>query len=216
MISNIIQQISVEGLQTAFINAAQPFFDRFGISLADNMSLIMLIFAAVLGILHCLLGYKLLRLWIALFGFFVGFRFTWLGLERLRVNPSTGLVIALIAGVAMCLAAALAFKIGIFLFSATVGGFVALYIMTEFVRYFDDQRTVMYIFVIAIGLAVGGIAVHFMRPILIVVTAIAGGIVAGTSLAVIVKMTEHINLFMAGGLLIALLGILFQFATTKD
>jgi hypothetical protein len=55
-----------------------------------------------------------------------------------------------------------------------------------------------------------------MRPVLIVLTALAGGALFAAAIAVLLNLSQHIELFFIGGVIIAILGMLFQFSATDD
>ena len=55
-----------------------------------------------------------------------------------------------------------------------------------------------------------------MRPVLIVLTALAGGALFAAAIAVLLNLSQHIELFFVGGLIIAILGMMFQFSSTDN
>ncbi|MBP5292348.1 MAG: DUF4203 domain-containing protein [Lachnospiraceae bacterium] len=216
MLLEYLQGITVDSLKAMFFSAFEPILEKLGMQADDKVIMIMLVVSGIIGVLHCLFGYKLLRLWIWLFGFICGFRFGWWFAGRLSVNPSTSLIVAAITGIAFSLVVTLVLKLGIFLFSTVIGGFAAVYILTTFIRAFEGEKTVLAIIVLASALAIGGIAVHFMRPVLIVLTALVGGIVFAAAIAVLLNLSQHIELFFAGGVIVAILGMMFQFSASED
>jgi hypothetical protein len=216
MLLEYLQNITVDSLKAMFFGAFAPILEKLGMQADDKVIMAMLVISGTIGVLHCLFGYKLLRLWIWLFGFICGFRFGWWFAGKLSVNPSTSLIVAAITGVALALVITLVLKLGIFCFSTVIGGFGAMYVLTTFFRTLEDEKTVMAIIVLAAALAIGGIAVHFMRPVLIVLTALAGGALFAAAIAVLLNLSQHIELFFIGGVIIAILGMLFQFSATDD
>lgn len=216
MLLEYLQGINVDSLKALFFGAFEPILEKLGMQADDKIIMVMLVASGIIGVLHCLFGYKLLRLWIWLFGFVCGFRLGWWFAGKLSVNPLTSLIVAVITGLALGVVITLILKLGIFLFSAVIGGFAAMYVLSTIINVFQDEKTVMAIIVLAAALAVGGIAVHFMRPVLIVLTALAGGALFAAAIAVLLNLSQHIELFFVGGLIIAILGMMFQFSSTDN
>ena len=211
-----ITDITIGTLRDALVESFGPLLAKAGITADETIIMIMLIALAVLGMLHCLVGYRLVRIWVGLFGFWIGFHFIWRFLGRMSINPTTALIISLIAGLALSLVVALVLKVGIFLFTAFIGYGIMDSVLAQYVRYFDDKDTVRIIIAIALGLAVAGLAIYLMRPVLIIVTSLGGGLLLAGSLAVIFNMTAKVDLFYLIGIIVAILGMIFQFSTSTD
>ena len=191
MLLEYLQGINVDSLKALFFGAFEPILEKLGMQADDKIIMVMLVASGIIGVLHCLFGYKLLRI-------------------------LTSLIVAVITGLALGVVITLILKLGIFLFSAVIGGFAAMYVLSTIINVFQDEKTVMAIIVLAAALAVGGIAVHFMRPVLIVLTALAGGALFAAAIAVLLNLSQHIELFFVGGLIIAILGMMFQFSSTDN
>ena len=203
MLLEYLQGINVDSLKALFFGAFEPILEKMGMQADDKIIMVMLVASGIIGVLHCLFGYKLLRLWICLFGFVCGFRLGWWFAGKLSVNPLTSLIVAVITGLALGVVITLILR-----FSPLARRSSAFP--------FQDEKTVMAIIVLAAALAVGGIAVHFMRPVLIVLTALAGGALFAAAIAVLLNLSQHIELFFVGGLIIAILGMMFQFSSTDN
>src|SRR6476660_8706123 len=82
--------------------------------------------AAVVGLLICFAGYRLVKLTLALIGFIAGAAGGWsVGLALAPNNPTIALVCALIAGAILAILCVWLFFFGVFILGASAGAVVA-------------------------------------------------------------------------------------------
>ena len=98
-------------------------------SALDSVSMIGFAALLVLGIINCVLGYRLLRFWMMLFGFLIG------GGIGLGVAYTMGIqekymyaVIMIGVGILLAVIAFLSYKIGIFVIGAGIGLGLGIYV----------------------------------------------------------------------------------------
>ena len=169
---------------------------------SENM-MIALIVTTVIGIFLSMFGLKLIRLWSALLGLVagagIGFTVTELaGLEPMIVVGSTiggGIVLAFLAG--------FFYRFGIFLLALLSGTYIAI-------LFVNPQDWIFLGVCLAIGIVIALLALKFVEPIMIVVTSIIGGVLAGDAIATLAELD---NLIFRYGLmvLIAIVGGIIQF-----
>ena len=165
-----------------------------------------LIVVAVLGLLNCFLGYKLLRLWVTVVGLAVG------GIGGLlagyRFLHAAPIVSVIIAGVAALILAGVAFyiyKAGIFLLCAGVGLAICIYVI-------HPRSSVVFFICLLVSVGIGALGVVFVKPIVIVTTSIQGGLAAGAAIVPLLQLGDTFSgRFLGIG--IAVLGLIFQVLT---
>lgn len=169
---------------------------------SENM-MIALIVTTVIGIFLSMFGLKLIRLWSALLGLVVGagigFAVTELaGLEPMIVVGATiggGIVLAFLAG--------FFYRFGIFLLTLLTGTYIAI-------LFVNPQDWIFLGVCLAIGLVIALLALKFVEPIMIVVTSILGGVLAGDAIATLAEFDNPI--FRYGIMvLVAIVGGIIQF-----
>lgn len=173
-------------------------------------AVVMVIFGIVLvfGLLNCVLGYRLLRFWVMLFGFAAG---AFAGLFVVRSMDIEDKMVYLGAmlgiGIALGVVSFLVYKLGIFILGAGIAWTLSIYIL---------HPTTSFIFFICLlcGVIVGGLGVRFAKEVIIVGTSLLGGAMAGFSLSRLGGLSEiPYGIGLSVGF--ALLGLLIQFATNK-
>lgn len=165
--------------------------------------MISLIVTTVIGIFLSMFGLKLIRLWSALLGLVagagIGFAVTELaGLEPMIVVGATiggGIVLAFLAG--------FFYRFGIFLLALLTGTYIAI-------LFVNPQDWIFLGVCLAIGLVIALLALKFVEPIMIVVTSILGGVLAGDAIATLAEFDNPI--FRYGIMvLVAIVGGIIQF-----
>ncbi|MBD8931119.1 MAG: TMEM198/TM7SF3 family protein [Ruminococcus sp.] len=169
---------------------------------SENM-MIALIVTTVIGIFLSMFGLKLIRLWSTLFGLVtgagIGFAVTELaGLEPMIVVGATiggGIILAFLAG--------FFYRFGIFLLALLAGTYIAI-------LFVNPEDWIFLGVCLAIGLVIALLALKFVEPIMIVVTSIIGGVLAGDAIATLAELDNSI--FRYGIMvLVAIVGGIIQF-----
>ncbi len=167
---------------------------------------------AVFFLLECLLGYKLMRLWIALAGFLIGFA---LGAGISGTLIPTGdyavllvLLIGCVTGLITALAANKLYRGGVFImvlwsvFLAISGAFAG------------NLKWVGILLGIGFGILAAMLALRFMRPWIILSTAVSGGFCASQLFLSLFKV-DQLPAMLGLGLLFTILGLVIQARTTS-
>jgi len=169
-----------------------------------------IIFGALLvfGLLNCVLGYRLLRFWVMLFGFAAGALAGFLIVRRLEVPQKIIYLGAMVGlGIILAVIAFLIYKAGIFLLAAGLG-------MTAGIYFFRPTTSAMFFLCILMGVALGILSVRYSRGVIIIATSLMGGAIAGLSLGKIGSLPEiPYGIGMSAGF--ALLGMLVQFTINR-
>ena len=173
----------------------------------------LVIFGALLifGALNCFLGYRLMRFWMMLVGFAMGGLATILVMKYLLQIPTSPrsryIYAALIIGVVVAAVSFLFYRAGLFILAASMAAILAVY----FIR--PNSSETFFLCLLA-GIVTGLISLRFDREIIVLITSVFGGILAGYALSRILSVPEiGYELLLCAGLSAA--GLVIQFATNK-
>ena len=163
----------------------------------------------VFGILNCILGYRLLRFWMMLFGFILG------GVAGFAAAYTTGvteqfmyIAAVLAGGILLALLAFLIYKVGIFVIGAGIGMALGIYIL-------HPTTSFIFFLCILIGVGLGVLAMRYVKGVLIVGTSLLGGVLSGYSLAQLGNLPQ-LPIGVAMIVAFAILGMLIQFTINRQ
>ena len=182
------------------------FYNQFPIIEQNN--LIVIITALVIALLYVFFGYKLLRVYISLLGFLIGFALGIVICAVFDLSNTTAVIVIWL------------YKAGLFVMILLSLFPIILSIVSEFTTI---QPVFMWIGSILFALVLAILAIFFVRPVVIIVTAVSGGLsIANLIINSLLPEIAQVNtvdgarIFMLIiGAVIAVLGIYFQFVTTK-
>lgn len=178
----------------------------------EQISQLMIIVYGVLcvfGLMNCILGYRILRFWMMIFGFLIGagggFAATYIsGVQDKMViaGAMAGL------GIVLAIVSFLIYRAGIFVLGFGIGISLSIYLV-------HPTSSFSFFLCILIGVGLGVLAMRYAKGVIIIGTSVLGGVLAGFSIAQIGGLAQFpYGIGMAVG--IALLGMLIQFAINKD
>lgn len=174
-------------------------FDQLSYHSFGVMGLLVLGFA----LLNCFLGYRLRKFWMALLGFLIG---AFAGFAIASVFTNTGWILlaaTLGSGIVLAFLAFRLYLFGVFLYTVFVGyGFV--------VGLIGHDRWWSLMLCVAAALVIGILAVKFVRPVIILTTAVSGGFTAVNQILGWLSVTD-IRFLYGLALALSLVGILVQF-----
>ena len=179
---------------------------------AAQLSILLLIVRAAFGALNCFMGYRMLKFWISVCGFFLGLGAGAIGVYVLNLSGGVRWIVPLAAG---AVAAVLAYEVYL------VGAFFLGWVLTTYgvmmmIRQLDMEINLEVLLLAAgalLGVFVGILVVKYARPCVIWLTAVSGGMSVATGVFGVLKI-ESGFLMLGAGVVCALLGALFQFKTT--
>lgn len=173
-------------------------------------TLVMAFFGIVLvfGLVNCILGYRLLRFWMMIFGFLMGAGAGFFGVYEAGVSDKTiYVVVMLIVGVILAVISFAIFKAGIFIIGAGIGLTVTIYLI-------HPTTSFTFFLCLLTGVGLGFLALRYEREVIIVGTSILGGILSGFATAKLTNM-EEIPFGIIFSIGFALVGMLIQFAINR-
>ena len=178
----------------------------------EQISQLMVIVYGVLcvfGLLNCILGYRILRFWMMIFGFIIGagagFAVTYMsGVQDKMViaGAMAGL------GIVLAVVSFLIYRAGIFVLGFGIGISLSIYLV-------HPTSSFSFFLCILVGVGLGVLAMRYAKGVIIIGTSLLGGVLAGFSIAKIAGLAQFpYGVGMAAGIVI--LGMLIQFAINKD
>ena len=178
----------------------------------EQISQLMVIVYGVLcvfGLLNCILGYRILRFWMMIFGFIIGAG-AGFGVTYMSGVQDKMVIAGAMAGLGIVLAVVsfLIYRAGIFVLGFGIGITLSIYLI-------HPTSSFSFFLCILIGVGLGVLAMRYAKGVIIVGTSILGGVLAGLSIAKIAGLAQFpYGVGMAAGIVI--LGMLIQFAINKD
>lgn len=175
---------------------------------AGTLAMVAFSVVLVFGLLNCILGYRLLRFWMMIFGFLLGAAAGLFGVYQAGVGNKSFYVVGMVgAGILLAIIAFAIFKAGIFIMGAGIGLLLTVYII-------HPTTSFTFFICLLVGVGIGVLALKFEREVIIVGTSILGGVLSGFATAKLVKM-EEIPFGIIFSIGFALVGMLIQFAINK-
>ena len=158
--------------------------------IAGTLSMVLFGVVLVFGIMNCVLGYRLLRFWMMIFGFLIGAGIGLFAIHQIGFGEKVYYAVGMIGvGLLLAILSFAVFKAGIFIMGAGIGLTITVYII---------HPTTSFSFFIC----------------LLAGASILGGILSGFSAAKLAKM-EEIPFGIIFSIGFALVGMLIQFAINK-
>ena len=152
-------------------------------------------------------GYRLIRSWISILGFLFGA----IGSHRLGTilfdQSGYAILAAIIGGIFLSTLSYKVYLVGVFLIAAYGAAQVGLLLLPL-------EGGLLYAAAIFLGLAAGYLAVKYMRPAIIAITAYHGGIMAASQLPFFIALPAGWSTLTCG-LVIGTAGLVIQFLTGK-
>lgn len=169
------------------------------------------ILSLIISILGCFFGYKLSKLFMSLTGLLVGaIAGVAIGMKLLHVSGGMIALCALIGAVVLAFLAYRIYQAGIFLLC-----FVLAFMAAASILPFTGD--IQFFLSVVVGFLVGSLALKFIRPVIIITSAI----VCGSSAAgLLITVCEYLNIHTLSSypfvvaIVIVLLGMFVQFLTS--
>ncbi len=181
-------------------------------TLFDYTAQIALVFSVAFYLVEAYMGYRCIKVLIAIVGFFLGFMIGFMVTMRFYLQDAyLPTVIGLLAGILLAIVAFRLYLIGVFIFcGATAAGAAAQLPILQ------DNTVLQIIMWVAVFVIVGILAVKFSKMCIIVITAVTGAVSAGNLLCTPFPVMESNFLIRIAVIaVIAISGILVQKLTAK-
>ena len=185
-----------------------------------KIQMILLLISLVLALMQCYFGYRFLRFWIGVLGFFIGLALgVGISLRFFEFRTWYPWAIGLAGGALLSLIAYKLYLAGVFVFSgftaaSAVYAVTALHAVREFLESLRGE-TLHRIIVIAVCVIafvlVGILSVKYAKPFIIVVTSLSGALLASRTLVQLIpSMEENPNFQLTAAAALGVSGVLLQ------
>lgn len=171
---------------------------------AGKMGQVSIVISIVIGLLLCFLGLKIMKALVTLVGFVAG---AGIGVGITQIAGLEGIInVLVIFGCAFLLAALsyFVYRLGIFITAFGIIGSITLTII-------DTSINLQVLIALGVTLLLAVLAMIFMEPAVIIITALAGGFLAGTDILALAGFSEHMFISLGISILLAVLGMVVQF-----
>lgn len=173
----------------------------------DNLRgtvLISLIVLAVLGVLWCFFGLKMVRVWAAILCFAIGCGIGgWITATQFELEATATMIISIAAGIVMACLGAILYRVGVFLVAWIAAASLAYTFLNP------TDMTMVYVS-LGIGLAAALLTVAFAEPVIMILTGLYGAAGLGAMVSLFIPIdAEWVQI--AAIAVFAVLGIWAQF-----
>lgn len=170
----------------------------------QGTALIVAIVLAMLGVLWCFFGLKMIRVWSAILGFLIGWGIsTWIVSTKFDLPPMAEMSIPIVAGIVVACLGAVLYRVGVFLVAWVSAAALAYTII-------KPENATIALVCMGIGLAAALAAVVFAEPVMMVLTGLYGAVWLGTIVSLFIPIdADWVQIASIG--VFAVLGIWVQF-----
>lgn len=173
--------------------------------IAGRVNMGILVISAIVGLLICFAGLKMARVITAVIGFLVGAGIGVGAAAAIGAEKATLVVVVLACGIVLAALSFFVYRVGAF-FTAFFGSMGVLGMIV------GSASVPILIILLVVSLILGILAAIFIEPIIIVITAVAGGMSAGILIPQIAGMDSFPWIGYIIGAALSLLGMALQFA----
>ncbi|NCB93250.1 MAG: TMEM198/TM7SF3 family protein [Clostridia bacterium] len=180
---------------------------------AASMAAVWLVLKFLFGSLNCFMGYKLLKVWIAMGGFLIGAITGHVVTTRFTDTPGVIWGVTLAAGLILAVLAYEIYLVGAFLLGWVMTA-IALFVFGNSLNISDKAKVGFLIAGVLIGIVVGILIVKFARPCIIAITAVSGAIGVSSGIVGLARLDNGLWMMLISIVFMAA-GIFVQWRTTS-
>lgn len=179
--------------------------------IATNMPTWLVYVTIVGGFISCFLGYKLLKIWIAIIGFVIGMALGYFLSYKHVSNMAIPILIGFLVGLLIGFVAFRIYKMGVFLiaFVTTVTFFGQL------LAHYNEPAWIWLILTLVLASVAAVVALKFVKPVIIISTALNGAASVVIGVFWLMKIDAEYMLLLSA-ILLAIVGVIVQFLTNKN
>lgn len=162
----------------------------------------------VIGILNCFLGYRLLRAWISLAGFYMGVLLFYTLASYYTQDGLLQIIAILAGGLFLGIVSVHIYRLGVFLLCTNIGTVTASIIL-------QPRSPLRFMICLVIGILIGLLGMAFIKPMVILNTALAGGFSTAVSAAALLEKDTDTKILILGTIL-TVAGMIIQAVISRD
>ena len=180
-------------------------------AISSNMPTWIVYVIIAIGLASCFLGYKLLRVWMALIGFVIGMAIGYFASYNYFSNMVIPIIIGFSTGVLIGFIAYRIYLLGVFLIALVT----TLDFLGQLLVHYNELDWVCIVLMVILALVVAIIAIKFVKPVIIISTALNGATIVMVGIFKLLQIDAK-HMLLIAALLLAVLGIMVQFFTNKN
>lgn len=173
--------------------------------LAGKLNMGIMVAAIVIGLIICFFGLKLAKIVSAVLGFLIGASAGAGVATALGIDGIVLVVIAVVCAVGLAILSFFIYRVGVFIMTF-------LYSLGMFLTLFEMSSMVMLIIAAVVSLILAILASVFVEPVIIIITAVCGGMSAGPTIIRLAALAVPSWAGYVAGAVLAILGMIVQFA----
>ncbi len=183
----------------------------------DKSLMIAVIISLVFGIVYCFFGYKAIRVCAAIYGALIGIIAGSAIVRQFALQSPVSLIVVIGLAVLLALLGFFLFRVGVFIVVLLgVAGIVYPLLQSRTTL----EQLIMSIIALAAGLVAAILAVIYMKPVVIVLSAFMGAQTISSTIftyLVHIRWSRSLELLvvLAVFVLFAVIGMVYQFASTR-
>ncbi len=162
----------------------------------------------VIGILNCFLGYRLLKAWISLAGFYMGVVLFYTLASYYTRNSLIQICAILVGGLFFGLVSFHIYRLGVFLLCMDIGTVICSILL-------QPKSSLAFMGCLGIGILVGLLGIAFVKPMVIINTALGGGFSIAVSVVALLKRDIDTKILILGTVL-SVVGMIIQAIVSRD
>lgn len=179
---------------------------------------IFLVAGLLVALAWCFYGYKSKKVVISIISFIVGLAIGRGAVSQMKLEGVLVWAVPLAAGAVLCLLGFFLYRFGVFLSVLVMGTLVTWHLLMEYLS-FDSG--IAFLVAIAAGLLLAILCMIFMRPLIILLSSLTGGMAFSGLLCknfLMIRWDSRTAMMTetAIGLVLALIAIIYQFRTTRS
>lgn len=173
--------------------------------IAGKLNMGIMVATIVIGLLICFFGLKLVKIVSAVLGFLIGASAGAGIAAALGIDGIALVIIAVVCAVGLAVLSYFIYRVGVFIMTF-------LYSMGMFLTLLGMSSTVVLLIAAVVSLVLAILAAVFVEPVIIIITAICGGLSAGPMIIRLAALAVPSWTGYAIGAVLAVLGMVVQFA----
>lgn len=170
---------------------------------------LLLLMEVIISFLNCFLGYRLMKFWVGLCGFLIGFMGGFLLISCVSTDRTVVFGGSMAVGLVLGVLAYVVYLVGL-LFLGWCATFAVAVVIGRGIEVGIREKLGVLAIGALLGILVGVLCVLFARPCIILLTGISGGLSLVTSAVAISGKTLPPYMTLAAGVVMAMIGVGIQ------
>ena len=181
------------------------------LTISSNLPTWTVYVSIVVGLVGCFLGYKLLKIWMAVVGFAIGMTLGCYFSYQYISNVAFPILIGFLLGLLVGFIAYRIYLVGVFMIAfVTTFGFIG-----QLLARYNEPGWLWLIITLVLAIIIASLAIKFVKPVIIISTSLNGAVMVMLGIFELIKSDAE-QMMLLAAVLLAILGIMVQFFTNKN